>query len=178
MLCIIWLSTFSCCKNSANIINYKRYLLLLRVLSSWQVLDLYANRVLSKTQTTGQRWPSDHCPPQLCFLSDRTRWWKSISKQLKTHKRKLHNIFLEKYYIIWFKRNTTFSSTTDLPVLASMECNDGWVDAANRFGWGVGRHLRILTGMLFIEHTRRPPHHGSQICIDESHDATVWNFSM
>lgn len=71
----------------------------------------------------------------------------------------------------------TLSSATDFPFLGSIECKAGCVEAANIFGWGVGRHLRILTGTLFIEHKRRPPHQGSQTCIEESQDATVRKFS-
>lgn len=71
----------------------------------------------------------------------------------------------------------TLSSATDFPFLGSIECRVGWVEAANIFGWGVGRHLRILTGIPFIELKRRPPHQGSQTCIEESQDATILNFS-
>lgn len=41
----------------------------------------------------------------------------------------------------------------------------------------MGRHLRILTGIQLIEHKRRPPHQGSQTCIEESQDATIRSFS-
>lgn len=41
----------------------------------------------------------------------------------------------------------------------------------------MGRHFKILIGILFIEHKRRPPHQGSQTCTEESQDATNRNFS-